>query len=502
MTTICVPVRVRRPEELIGAIDLAARNGDLIEVRADYLPDPGAALSIVRDLSDELQSRIIITLRTFEQGGQLRHSEEVRRAFWPGAGRLSDVFFDVEFDLLQKQRELPFDLSSVICSHHDFTRVPEDLDEIYERMAATGARIIKIAVHANDATDCIPIFKLLERAKRERRELIAIAMGQFGVLTRVLGPSHGSFLTYGSLNDQSTTAPGQITAGELRNLYRIDSIDAKTQITGLIGNPVGHSISPHLHNAAFAEANLSAIFIPIEVDDVVAFLGRMVRPSSREIEWNLRGLSITAPHKSRVIGHLDWIDEATREIGAVNTIVMEGDELHGYNTDAIGFITPLKQRHESFADLRCAVIGAGGAARAVVWALKAKGAVVTVFARDEAKSETLAQQFGLRSAALSNATFRNFDMVINATPVGTHGKAEPDTPATRDQLRGVRLAYDLVYNPSETRFLSEARAVGCETIGGLEMLIGQAVEQFKLWTGKQPNVDLMRAAAKRRLRIE
>ena len=502
MATICVPVRVHRPEELIGAIDVAARNGDLVEVRADYLPEPVAALSIVRDLRDELQSRIIITLRTPGQGGQLPHSEEVRRAFWSGAGRLPNVLFDVEFDLLQKQSELSFDLSRVICSHHDFTRVPEDLDEIYERMTATQARIIKIAGHADDATDCIPIFKLLKHAKQERRELIAIAMGQFGVLTRVLGPSRGSFLTYGSQDDQSRTAPGQITAGELRNLYRIDSVDAKTQITGLIGNPVGHSISPHLHNAAFAEAKLNAIFIPIEVNDVAAFLRRMVRPSSREIEWNLRGLSVTAPHKSRVISHLDWIDEATREIGAVNTIVIEGDELHGYNTDAIGFIAPLKRRQQSLADLSCAVIGAGGAARAVVWALKANGVVVTMFARDEAKSETLAQQFGVKWAALSNARFRDFGMVVNATPLGTHGKAEQETPATHDQLRGVRLAYDLVYNPSETRFLSEARAAGCETIGGLEMLIAQGTEQFKLWTGKQPNVDLMRAAAIGRLGIE
>jgi 3-dehydroquinate dehydratase/shikimate dehydrogenase len=501
MATICVPVCVQRLEELAGAIDVAAREGDLIEVRADYLSAPQAALPVVRNLADELQSRVILTMRTPEQGGELPHSNDVRRAFWTRARELRNVLFDVELDLLQ-DNDPPFDLGRVICSHHDFTRVPENLDVIYQQMAATPARIIKIAVQANDVADCVSIFKLLERARRERRELIAIAMGQRGLITRVLGPSHGSFLTYGSSDDESATAPGQIMAADLRHLYRIDSIDSETQITGLIGNPVGHSLSPHIHNAAFAEVDLNAVFIPIEVDDVVAFLRRMVRPGSRSIEWNLRGLSVTAPHKSTVIGELDWIDEAAREIGAVNTIVVEGEELHGYNTDAIGFIGPLKQRHRSIDGFRCAVIGAGGAARAVIWALKQAGADVTVFARDKTKAEFLAKAFGVKYQRLSQRSFAGHDLLVNATPLGTCGDRENETIVTTKQLGGVRLAYDLVYNPFETRFLSEARAAGCETIAGLEMLVAQAVEQFKLWTGTSPNIDVMRAAAKRRLGFE
>ena len=501
MATICVPVRVHRPEELSGAIDVAMRDGDLVELRADYFSEPEAVLPIVRELPEDLRSRIVITLRSAAQGGALPHSDDVRRAFWTRARELPNVFFDVELDLLL-EHDLPFDLGRVICSHHDFTRVPTELDQIYARMVATQARTIKIAAQANDAIDCLPLFQLLERAERERRELIAIAMGQRGLMTRVLGPSRGSLLTYGSSDDESATAPGQITAQVLRSLYRIDSIDADTLITGLIGDPIGHSLSPYVHNVAFADARLNAVFLPFELNDVTAFLNRMVRPGSREIDWKLRGLSVTAPHKSTVIGHLDWIDEGAREIGAVNTILVEGEELHGYNTDAAGFLAPLKQRLDSLAHLRCVVIGAGGAARAVIWALKAEGAVVTLLSRDKAKGETLADQFGVGWRAFSNATFPEVDVVINATPLGTYGKAEQETPATSEQLGGVRLAYDLVYNPSETRFLSEARAAGCETIAGLDMLIAQAVEQFKLWTGKHPNVDVMRAVARRRLGID
>ena len=212
----------------------------------------------------------------------------------------------------------------LICSHHDFAGVPADLENIYRRMAATNAPILKIAVQADDAIDCLPVFNLIERARREGRELIAIAMGQAGVMTRILGPSRGSFLTYGSLDEDSATAPGQVTARELREVYRIDSIDRETEIMGVIGRPVAHSISPHIHNAAFAQANINAVFIPFEVHDVDSFMRRMVRTSSREIEWNLRGLAVTAPHKSSVMKHLDWIEPAAKEIGAVNTIVVPG----------------------------------------------------------------------------------------------------------------------------------------------------------------------------------
>jgi 3-dehydroquinate dehydratase / shikimate dehydrogenase len=495
MAKICVPVRVHRAEELLDAIDVAARDGDLVEVRADYLSDPESALPVVRSLPDELQSRVILTMRTPGQGGQLPHSEDVRRAFWSKASQLPNVLFDVELDLMEEENRPAFDLSRVICSHHDFTTVPEDLDDLYQRMLATQARIMKIAVQANDATDCLPAFKLLERAHQDNRALIAIAMGYRGLITRVLGPSRGSFLTYGSLDEESPTAPGQITATDLRNLFRIGAIDSATQITGLIGNPVGHSLSPHLHNAAFADANVNAVFIPIEVDDVTGFLRTMISPISRQIEWNLRGLSVTAPHKSEVIGELNWIDDAAREIGAVNTIVVEGDELHGYNTDAVGFITPLRQRHQRLADLKCAVIGAGGAARALIWALKYESADVTVLARDKTKAEFAAKTFGVKYQQLSRRSFAGYDLLVNATPLGTRGDRENETIVTTEQLRGVRLAYDLVYNPSETLFLSEARAAGCETIGGLEMLIAQAVEQFKLWTNREAPADIMKEVA-------
>lgn len=502
---ICVPVCVQRARELSPTIARAAEVADAIEIRLDCLPERelDSAARELTSLAGEAEATTILTLRSGEQGGRVSLDLNQRAQFWSSLARGGETCLrDYELDLVQeymRRADERVDWSKVICSHHDFAGVPSDLEQIYERMSATPARILKLAVQADDATDCLPIFQLLERAQREGREMIAIAMGQAGIVTRILGPSRGSFVTYGSLNDESATAPGQLTARELREAYRIDQIDQHTDVIGIIGEPVGHSLSPHIHNAAFAAAGVNAVYIPFEVHDADSFMRRMAHPRTRELDWNLRGLSVTAPHKLTVMESLDWIDPAAREIGAVNTIVVQDNELHGYNTDALGFIAPLRNAFGSLEGARCAIIGAGGGARAALWALRNDGADVALFVRDPDKARSLAEEFDCDCRQLAGARFDRREIVINATPLGTHGEHEDGAAATAEQLGGVRLAYDLVYNPIETRFLREARAAGCETLSGLEMLIAQAVEQFKLWIGKEPDVEVMRTAALLRL---
>jgi 3-dehydroquinate dehydratase / shikimate dehydrogenase len=501
---ICVPVCVQRANELGPAIRSAAEVADIVELRLDYL-DNGehqAAFQFLRDYLNREPVPMILTFRPVEEGGRAPADYEARRGFWTALNKTSvSVLMDLELDLVQgfDAEKASIDWPRVICSHHDFRGVPSDLDQIYDRMAATPARILKIAMQANDATDCLPVFHLLERAQREGRELIAIAMGQAGIMTRILGPARGSFLTYGALDNDSATAPGQMTARELREVYRIDKINQHTEVTGLIGTPVSHSLSPQIHNAVFEAAGVNAVYIPFEVRDVDQFMRRLVHPVSRELNWQLRGLSVTAPHKSAVIEFLDWIDPAVKEIGAVNTIVARGNELHGYNTDAAGFIGPLRSRFGTLPGARCAIVGAGGGARAALWALRNEGADAALFVRDPDKARIVSKELAVATQLVSDASFAGFDLVVNATSLGTRGVCEHDTVATVDQLRGVRLAYDLVYNPSETRFLREARAAGCETLSGIEMLLAQAVEQFKIWIGEEPDVDVMRAAALRAL---
>ena len=459
--------------------ELATEWADLIELRLDCLKQlPEDAARVLHNFSRP----VILTLRPTEQGGHRDSTRAERKAFWTSlAPQIESDWWDVEGDLVS---ELSLNSPRIIVSHHDFSGVPEDLEQIYERLAATPAAVVKIAVQAVDITDCLPVFHLLDRAHSEGRELIAIAMGNAGITTRILGPARGSFLTYGALDDESATAPGQVNARNLRSLYHVDRIDDETMICGLVGLPVMQSVSPHFHNAAFASEGINGVYVPFEVRNAKEFFRRMVHPRSRELNWNLRGLSITAPHKQTVMECLDWIDPTAEGIGAVNTVVVERDRLLGYNTDAAGFIEPLLVRFGSLRDAKMAVIGAGGAARAAVYALRHQDAEVRLFARDPLK----AQSIDVTCKSLSDASFAGYDFVINATPLGS-GAHIDQTPASREQLNGVRCVYDLIYNPRETRLLREAQAAGCETLGGLEMLIAQAKLQFELWTGSKPTAS-------------
>jgi 3-dehydroquinate dehydratase/shikimate dehydrogenase len=485
----------------------ASELADVIELRLDCIDSldcidgSSALIPGLQSLVRTQEVPIILTFRPSEQGGHRVLSRSQREAFWKGDWSPSrTALADIESDLLCVPEVLAggkafpagsaVDWSRVIVSHHDFAGVPDELEEFYERLAATPAHVVKIAVQANDITDCLRIFALLDRARNEKRNLIAIAMGNAGIATRILGPARGSFLTYGSLEDESATAPGQVNARQLRSLYHIDDINDETMICGLVGMPVMHSVSPHMHNAAFAAEGLNGVYLPFEVREVESFVKRMVHPATRELDWNLRGLSVTAPHKSSVLEFLDWVEPEAKEIGAVNTIIVAGNELHGYNTDVHGLLEPLRQRVGSLTGLSVAVIGAGGAARAAVWALQREHARVALFARTRPKVEMLAQEFDVSFEPVQGASFRDYDVVINTTPVGS-GELAGRTLAEAHQLAGARLVYDLIYNPTETEFLKEARKAGCETLGGLEMLAAQARLQFQLWTGRMPSAALM-----------
>ena len=497
---VCVPICETEVRALTTAIKRAAEIGNFIEVRLDCVNerDLTPAIETLRQLLPEQIRPTIITFRPQEQGGLRALTLAERLQFWREHGLgLPAHLFDLEFDLAEEflRKGESVDWSRVICSTHAFSGGVADVKDLYERVARTPAQFLKVSVMLNDAVDNLEIFKLLDRAASEGRKLIAIGMGDAGVPSRILGPSRGSWLTFGSLDCDSSTGPGQLTASELRDTYQIEKITEATDIMGLIGNPIAHSLSPQTHNAVFKSANLDAVYLPFEVDDLSSFMRRMVHPATREIDWRLRGLSVTTPHKQNVMDHLDWIDPAAKEIGAVNTVVIDGKQLKGYNTDALGFTNALKTQRRELDGTRCAVIGGGGAARAAIWALLQERAEVSVFVRDIEGAKPLAETFEVPIADLHSASFDGFDVVVNTTVLGMSGLHEQQTPANAAQLRGARLAYDLVYNPTETRFLCEAEQVGCETLGGLSMFVAQAAEQFRLWTGREAPAKVMQAAA-------
>lgn len=493
---ICISLCAKTAAELAEKIEQAAPLADIIEVRFDCLEPE--RLEECLDIALSARAEVLATFRPKGEGGFRDISDDERIDFWNQGNELGFWGADLEEDRIEESFDWLW--NNRIVSFHDFSGMPSDLEATYERLAATGANIVKIAVQANQITDAIPLWKLLERAFAENTKLVPIAMGEAGKWTRILGLAHGSPLAYASLEPRSETAPGQITAADLVDVYRVKELSRESKVFGLIAGDTSYSMSPYIQNAVIKAVGIDAVFVPLQIADIEEFFQRMVRQGSREIDLNFRGFAVTNPHKRAVIDVLDSIDETAEAIGAVNTIFHDSGKWVGTNTDAEGFIAPLKERYGSLSGANVAVIGAGGAARACVYALRREGANVTVLARDPEKAKPLAEQFGAKVIQLvSDAVLRKPDILVNTTPLGTRGEHENETPVSAENLSGIKLVYDLTYNPRETRLLKEARATGCETLDGLEMLIRQAAAQFKIWSGLEADTAAMRTAAIKRL---
>jgi 3-dehydroquinate dehydratase/shikimate dehydrogenase len=372
----------------------------------------------------------------------------------------------------------------IVLSSHNFVETPTDLREQARAMRATGAEIIKIATHANRLSDCLRLLDV-EPAPGKRGRAVLIAMGDAGLTTRIVPGRFGSAWTYaGNLHDI-----GQLNVATLVNEYRFGSVGPSPDIFGLTGSPIGHSVSPAIHNAAFAAAGRDAVYLPLpaaDADDFVAFANAI----------GLKGASVTIPFKIPLFERADDVDETAQRIGAVNTIRIENGRWRGRNTDAAGFLQPLDERGISLRERRVSILGSGGAARAVAVAAASRHAVVAVHARDRERA--------LKVAALAAGKVGewppargSWDLLVNCTPIGMHPHAD-GTPIPRSMLNA-GFVYDLVYNPARTCLIRDAEAEGCQAIGGLEMLIGQAMAQFHWWTGIDPPRAMMREAALRRL---
>jgi 3-dehydroquinate dehydratase/shikimate dehydrogenase len=504
---ICVSVCAETAEELIEQIKRAENLADVIEIRFDCVKDIEEAnlWRIIGNIRKHFRGKLLATFRPLSQGGKQNLSFTEREKFWIHSHVFEFVdWADLESDFSEDKINSLWGkaFKQIIKSLHDFSGVPNNLPEIYTKLSEND-EIPKIAVQTDDITDAIAVWKLLEQAKSKNKEIIPIAMGEAGKWTRILGLAHGAFMTYAALDSGQETAPGQVSARDLREVYRVKELDENTEIYGILGSNTSVSMSPYIHNAAFKYHNLNSVFVPLQVHNLDEFMNRMVKLETREIELNFRGFSVTIPHKQAIIKHLDFLDETARKIGAVNTVKIVDGKLYGYNTDAHGFIEPLKNSYGDLSKTRVAVLGAGGAARACVYALKKEGANVTVFARNVEKAKTFADEFEIELKPFTVhhspfAIYEDFDILVNTTPLGMKGKAESETPATAEQLKGLHLVYDLVYIPSQTALMTAADTAEVPKIGGLAMLIAQAIEQQKIWTELDaPMKEMSRAVLER-----
>jgi 3-dehydroquinate dehydratase/shikimate dehydrogenase len=474
---LCVVVTAPTTAELRAARD-AVVDADLIELRVDAVRDP--------DVAGALAGRkrpVIFTCRARWEGGGFAGSEEERHRILSDASAGGAEYIDIEWragfdDLVQRDGG-----RRVVISSHDFSGMSADLPGQMRAMRATGAELVKVAATPRCLTDCVALRALGAEAAREGRTVM-IGMGEYGVATRVLPGRFGSAWTYaGALRDI-----GQVDATALLEDYRFRSITDSTAVYGVVGGSVAHSVSPAMHNAAFGGAQLDAVYLPlpaVDADDFMSF-GRAI---------GISGASVTIPHKVALFDRVDDLDSVARRIGAINTIRVADGKWIGGNTDASGFLHPLLDRVE-LKGRRASILGAGGAARAVVVGLASTGCRLRVHARHREQAEEIA---AIVSADVGPWPPEpdSWDLLINCTPIGMHPRVG-DTPVAPDRLTG-SVVYDLVYNPPTTRLLREAAARGCHTIGGLDMLVGQAHEQFQWWTGTPPQSGVMREAAVKRL---
>ncbi len=478
--TLCASITERSVAAALAAAERVHAAGALAEIRIDAFDEPSRMrlehFEPFRAL--RARDRLLWTFRRPSDGGREVVDDRRRLSLLGELVERIGGMYDVEWECAPMAFEIGLDPGSMVLSHHDFASTPSDLVAVFERMTSTPAAIYKLATFATRSVDQFRHFDVLDRARALGKRAVAIAMGEKGIATRVLGPSRGAAFTFCAADHGRVAAPGQLELAAMSGLFRVDALSTATIVTGLVAGSVGYSRSPAIHNGAAGELGVDLVYVPFAVDDLAVFL-REARS-----RLNLKGLSVTNPYKTEILPMLDRVDPLAQRVGAVNTVVVEGDELVGHNTDVAGAMHPLEAMVGDLSGTSVGVIGAGGAARAVLCGLQERGATTYVFGRSRDRVVELAESFDARPASLAEIGRYEMDILVNATPVGTLGVTEGESPVPAAALRGVRLVYDLVYNPEETRLLTDAGAAGCARLGGLPMLATQAALQFELWTGR------------------
>jgi 3-dehydroquinate dehydratase/shikimate dehydrogenase len=488
--TVCVAVTGSSPALLLERAESLLAGQSFLELRLDSVPDPRLVPPLLGPLLQRHpQARLIATCRRTEAGGGFTGSladelAVLTAAAQAGCGIIDLALESAEAMRLDQHRSLRAALRSVgallLVSYHDY-RKTRDLDYTLLRLSRHQPDLVKLVSTATGLSDNLAILRML--AEHRQPPMVAIAMGEAGIVSRVLGVRAGALFTFASSGEGEQTAPGQVTAATLRELYRIGELHAATRVYGVAGQPVAHSLSPLLHNTGFGASGVDAVFLPLpthSVDD----LWQLVR------ELPIHGLSVTMPLKQAILARLDRVDALAAKVGACNTVVRQANgELHGYNTDVAGVTAPLEQRLGSLAGARVLVLGAGGAARAAVFGLCEKGADVWILNRTVATAAALAAEAGVHVA---EPQMDGFDVLVNATPAGMHGA--PEQSAVDDKPLPAKLVFDMVYRPRETPLIARARAQGLRVITGEEMFIHQGARQFELWTGETAPEEAMRRA--------
>jgi len=510
-TRLTVPIAAKNIEQARRQIEAANAAGtDMFELRVDYFE--GLSADMVAGLVGEIKDAgddaigLIVTCRDEKQGGARAYPQELRVDTLIAALKAGAEFIDFEYDNFldgpsREKIEAAISQCSnarLILSAHNFDGRFDDIGKLCrDILAVSPTAIPKLVCTANHINDCFEAFDLLHEADGER---IVLCMGAGGLISRIIAGKLGSFVTFASVDPESATAPGQLTIEQFKNLYRADCLNAETELFGVIADPVGHSLSPAIHNACFAEQNMDRLYLPLLVQGGQQEFDSFLR-NAFEREWlNFRGFSVTIPHKQSALDYVrasdGFVEPLAEKIGAANTVIAGRDgKLAAYNTDYAGALDAITAGMEitraDFENMPVAVVGAGGVSRAIVAGLRDAGAEVKIYNRTLEKAERLAAEFHCEFASLDELPNLDAKLVINCTSIGMHPKVDA-TPVPAESLKGGMAVFDTVYNPAKTLLLQQAADKSAKTIDGISMFVNQAMAQFKLFTEEDGDPKLMR----------
>ena len=486
---ICVSIGRGRHRHVIAEHrHLVEQGARLVELRLDYI---NGEVNIKRLVTGR-PCPVVITCRRPADGGKYVGSEEQRQLLLRTAISEGVEYVDLEQDIAAM---IPrFGKTKRIVSYHDFRKTPDNLEELHGRLCELDPDVIKFAVMGNHPHDNLRVLKL---SRQSKVPTMAVCMGDIGIPTRILAGKYGSPFTFATFHHERTLAPGQLSFQQMTEIYHYDDINPETEVYGVAADPIAHSLSPLIHNAAFRHLGMNKVYIPFRVprEDISRFI-------EDAPQLGIRGLSITIPHKEEVIKRLTDVDAAVRGIGATNTVIFNSQKRIGYNTDYNAAMSSLEevlrsegmQAEEAENLLRgktALVLGAGGVGKAVVYGLCRRGAHVIISDAVPRKAVTLAKNFNCRSIDWAARHTQSVDLLFNCTPLGMHPNVD-ETPYDKHHLRPSMIVFDAVYNPENTLLVKDARSRNCTVITGIDMFVRQACLQFKLFTGEEGPAEVMR----------
>ncbi len=492
LAKICAVVATSNAKEFRQLVRAALRETPTVELRLDWLANDRErhkALAWLKRFPSK-RAVFIATCRRRVGGGEFAGGA-VEELFWlRKAKEAGCTWCDLEIETLRELpgktvegRELP---PKVLLSIHNFRGTPARLEKV-KIATQGGVDAVKVAAMARKLSDSARVLRLA----RGTDKIVAVPMGEIGLPARILALREGSALLYAPV--AKATAPGQVGLTDMKELYRVHELTQKTRVYGVVGNPVGHSLSPLMHNTGYVAAKKDAVFLPFLVEELRDFL--KVRQ-----KFDVAGFSVTVPHKRNIRKYLEECEPLAEEIGAVNTVTVRRDgSMVGSNTDYLGVLRALEGKLK-LEGSRVLIYGAGGAARAAAFAVAKAGAEVLVCARREKAAKELAR--AVRGSVVKRASMRKekFDAILNTTPVGMHPHTG-SSPLEAAELN-CELVMDMITRPLKTKLLQIAEARGIRTVSGVEMFMAQGIAQWKLWMGSRAPEAAMRGAVLKALRAE